>query len=85
MNFSVDEWVLEVTHPLDEWLKILNETPEDTLRHILGLLLAIFEIYQFMMTPGLLSRSTFQKKINRPLQNIKDILIMLYQNHNIMI
>ena len=23
----MDEWILEVTRPLDEWLKILNETP----------------------------------------------------------
>ena len=27
MNFSVDEWILEVTCPLDEWFKILNKTP----------------------------------------------------------
>ena len=27
VNFSVDKWILEVTSPLDRWLKILNETP----------------------------------------------------------
>ena len=33
VNSSVDEWILEVTRPLDEWLKILNETPVRLRQH----------------------------------------------------
>ena len=32
-NFSVDEWISEVTRPLDEWLKFLNKTPGVTSNH----------------------------------------------------
>ena len=28
LDFTVDKWVSEVTRPLDEWLKFLNETPD---------------------------------------------------------
>ena len=28
VNFSVDEWISDVTRPLDELLQILNETPD---------------------------------------------------------
>ena len=50
VNFSVDEWILEVTSPVDEWLKILNETPDHTdeskhlaYRHILKTVVKVVE------------------------------------------
>ena len=27
VDFSVDEWITEVTRPIDEWVKFLNKTP----------------------------------------------------------
>ena len=35
-NFSVDEWISEVTRPLDEWLKFLNKTPGVTTNDLGG-------------------------------------------------